>query len=73
MNITKLTITPLVSKAQNMEFHQPEAERAAHLIKERLNCAPYDHFTSFKEVRRRLPKELRGFVNPETWVPNSTK
>ena len=37
MNISKLTLTPLVSKAPNIVIEKPATEIAAVLIKEKIN------------------------------------
>ena len=73
MNITKLTLAPLFPKAKKMEFIQPDTERATRLIKERMNCNSHELLGPVKQVRHKLPKHLKGFVNPETWVATIKK
>ncbi|MBD5402917.1 hypothetical protein HDR58_09000, partial [bacterium] len=36
MNISKLTLTPIMAKTQSVIIHAPTAERASFLIKEKL-------------------------------------
>ena len=71
MNITKLTLAPLFRNAPKIEIKNPNIESATRLIKERMaykSC--YTQNVGRDIVRRKLPKELREFVNPDTWVPN---
>ncbi len=64
MNISKLTLTPLVSKAANIVIEKPATEIAAVLIKEKLTSK----YGFQKPARPRMPKFLKGFVNPNTYV-----
>ena len=64
MNISKLTLTPLVSKAPNIVIEKPATEIAAVLIKEKLTSK----YGFQKPARPRMPKFLKGFVNPNTYV-----
>lgn len=71
MYIKKLTIAPLYPYAVKIEIKNPDAESATRLIKEKImykSC--YTQNVARDIVRRKLPKELREFVNPDTWVPN---
>lgn len=64
MNISKLTITPLVSKAESIVIKKPNSETAAMLIKEKLTS----QYGFQKPIRPKMPKFLKGFVNPKTYV-----
>lgn len=71
MNISKLTITPLIRNGKCYVTHSPSVETAQMLIKERLvsgnrnNCVP--------RAMRKIPDFLKGLVNPETKVINNRK
>lgn len=64
MDIKKLTITPVIRGARKITINNPTQERAHRLMTERL-CSNYENE---KPVRLKLPKILRGFVNPKTRV-----
>ena len=71
MHIKKLTLAPLFRNAPKIEINTPDVESATRLIKERMiykSC--YTQNDTGAILRRKLPKELREFVNPDTWVPN---
>lgn len=69
MDIKKLTITPVIRGARKFTIDNPTQERAQRLITERL-CSNYENE---KPVRLKLPKFLRGFVNPKTRVIEKLK
>lgn len=69
MDIKKLTITPVIRGARKFTINNPSKERAQRLITERL-CSNYENE---KQVKLKLPKFLRGFVNPNTRVIESLK
>ena len=73
MNITKLTLAPLFRNAPKIEIKNPNIESATRLIKERMaykSC--YTQNVGQDMRRRKFPEELRGFVNPDTWVQKFT-
>lgn len=68
MNINKLTITPIMSGMPSFSRQNPSTEIACQLIKERLICGSNNSTPKFL---KKLPKALRGWVNPECKiVPN---
>ncbi len=64
MKITKLRITSLSTGCADIIINSPSAQTAARLIKERLSS---DYAASYNSTRipRKIPKFLKGFVNPE--------
>ncbi|MBQ8668588.1 hypothetical protein IJ472_02325 [bacterium] len=64
MNIKKLTITPIIRGAKGITIDAPSTERAQKLITERLTTC----YENEKPARLKLPKFLKGFVNPKTRV-----
>ena len=64
MDIKRLTITPVIRGARKIVIDNPSQERAQRFMTERL-CSNYENE---KPVRLKLPKFLRGFVNPKTRV-----
>lgn len=71
MNITKLTLTPIVSQAPKVVIKNPEPKTAELLINERLDSAK---FHSRKEkIRVKMPKFLKNFFNPETYTGPAKK
>lgn len=67
MNISKLTITPIVSKTAAIVIYKPSVESASILIKERLASKyGFQHL-----VKPKMPKFLKGFANPNTYVGKS--
>ncbi len=71
MNVTKLTITPWCSKGATQVFEKPSINMSATLIKERLSVAPREDKPA--RIFRKIPKILKGFVNPECKVSNERK
>lgn len=69
MDIKRLTITPVIRGARKIVIDNPSQERAQRLMTERL-CSNYENE---KPVRLKLPKFLRGLVNPKTRVIESLK
>ena len=69
MNISKLTLTPIMAKTQSVIIHAPTAERASFLIKEKLVSGSRNFGCSKKYSK--LPAFLKGFVNPKTHVGKS--
>ena len=65
MKISKLTITPLSKGWSSTVIENPTTERAQILINDRLNSGFAD-FNKKPRVYRRIPKFLKGFVNPAT-------
>ena len=70
MKISKLTITPLSKGWASTVIDNPSSERAKMLINDRLNSGFADHDQKAR-VYRRIPKFLKGFVNPATKVGES--
>lgn len=64
MNISKLILTPLVSKTTSIVIKKPSPETAAMLINEKLTS----RYGFQKPIRPKMPKFLKGFVNPKTYV-----
>lgn len=62
MDIKRLTITPIIRGTKGFVINNPTPERAQKLIIERLSS----NYEYTKPVKIRLPKFLRGFVNPKT-------
>jgi ribosomal protein S18 len=69
MNITKLTITPVIKGAHRIVIENPTTERAQRLVLERLSS----NYEQIKPAKFKLPKFLKGFVNPRTRVTDRTK
>lgn len=65
MNISKLTINPVIKGAPKITIINPEQQRAEMLIIEKLNT---NHCKPEKMKLKKLPRMLLGFVNPETRV-----
>ncbi len=63
MNISKLTLTPLVSKAPNIVIEKPATEIAAVLIKRKINIKVWIS----KPARPRMPKFLK-VLSANTYV-----
>ena len=72
MNIKKLTITPVGYIKYKNIVHNPKPDFAGELIKNRLYRGNASDTTIARAVRR-LPKILRGWVNPETLVIKNRK
>lgn len=66
MDISKLTITPIISKASSVVITKPTTELAATLIKEKLTS----NYGFQKPTRLKMPKFLKGFFNPATYIGN---
>lgn len=64
MEISKLTIRPIIRGAQKIDINNPSSERAKRLIIDKLSL----DYETVKLPKSKLPKALRGFVNPETRV-----
>ena len=65
MNISKLTITPVIKGASKVVISEPNEQRAGMLIMEKLRT---NHDKPEKIKLKKLPKFLLGFINPETRV-----
>ncbi len=70
MKISKLTITPLSKGWAQTVIENPSTERAQNLIKDRLNSG-FPDYNRKPRVYRRIPKFLKGFVNPATKIGES--
>lgn len=71
MIVSKLTITPWITGGRVQHFIQPTEKTVATLVKERLSVAVRDDRTA--RVFRKLPKALKGFVNPKSIVSTERK
>ncbi len=72
MQINKLTITPLTSGCYTSIIEKPSPEVAGRFIKERLSTGSYyDNKTA--KIFRKIPKFLKGLVNPQSKVSNERK
>ena len=69
MQIKKLTLTPLAKGYNATVIEKPSTQRAGILIKEKL-CAKSLDYQKPAKIFRRIPKALKGIINPETKVPN---
>lgn len=67
MQISKLTITQLSKGWASTIVDNPTTERAKILINDRLNSGFADYDRKAR-IYRRIPKFLKGFVNPATKV-----
>lgn len=72
MQIKKLTITPLSKGWASTVMEKPSAENAGRLIKERLNSG-YAGDSGTAKVFKKIPKFLKGLVNPDCKVTNERK
>ncbi len=72
MQITKLTLTPLAKGWPQAVIDYPSTSSARQLIKERLVSGYSDNFSK-PRVFRRIPKFLKGFVNPSTKITENNK
>ena len=70
MNVDKLVLTPLTPKSTKVVITELTASRASDLIKDKLEISRPTIGESNKKILKhfKLPKFLRGFVNPETRV-----
>lgn len=64
MNISKLTITPIMSKTSSIVIKNPSSEIAEIFIKEKLTS----NYGFQKPKRPKMPKFLKGFMNPKTYI-----
>ncbi len=72
MQIKKLTITPLSKGLTSTVMEKPSAENAGRFIKERLSIGSY-YDNKPAKIFRKIPKFLKGFVNPDCKVINERK
>jgi len=70
MDIKKLTIAPIVRGARSIIINEPSPQRAAMLIKESFESSRTAFGVKSMPVKK-LPKALKGLVNPKTWVGSS--
>lgn len=66
MIVNKLTLTPWISGGSIQTFAKPTEQMAATLLKERLSLGANDNTTA--RIFKKIPKSLRGFVNPKCKV-----
>ncbi len=67
MNIGKLTITPILKGNGSVIYKNVNNKIASTLIKEKINMEICYNREKPKALRR-LPKALRGWVNPDSHV-----
>lgn len=72
MQIKKITITPLSKGLTSTVMEKPSAENAGRFIKERLSIGSY-YDNKPAKIFRKIPKFLKGFVNPDCKVINERK
>jgi hypothetical protein len=63
MDINKITITPITKYCRAITIKQPSESQATLLMLDKLKCK-----NNAPKYRKKLPKELREFVNPKSWV-----
>lgn len=73
MQVTKLTITPIVSGCKKFVIQSPSQESAANYITERLISGIAYEQNNPARVFRKIPKSLKGFINPKSKVVNERK
>ena len=66
MYVQKLTLTPAYKGFHRIIRYCPSPESASTLIKDRISMFRQDG--KIPRAMRRLPKRLRGWVNPDCWV-----
>lgn len=71
MNISKLTLTPIVSQAPKVVIKNPTPQTAKLLITERLATNPI--LLGNTKIKNKMPSFLKGFVNPKTYVGKAGK
>lgn len=71
MNISKLTLTPIVSHARKVVIKNPTPQTANLLITERLSSSVgiYEKHNH----AGKMPSFLKGLVNPNTYVGSAKK
>ncbi len=68
MEITKLTITPILKGCGKIICKNPEMELATSLLKERFESPYYQTTVPRSVIRHQIPKSLRNFVNIDTLI-----
>lgn len=68
MEISKLTITPIMSGVSEYVAFKPTSNMASILMKERLSCNYFNKDSKIPRALRKIPKALQGFVNPRSKV-----
>lgn len=71
MNITKLTLTPIVSQAKKVVIKTPDSQTAGLLINERL-AIPAGIYETPNNIKK-IPSFLKGLVNPKTYVGSADR
>ncbi len=72
MNINKLTITPLSKGWPQVIIDRPSIDSAGRLIKEKLSSSIAKN-NQTSRVFRKIPKQLKGLVNPQCKVSTERK
>ena len=70
MQISKLTITPISKGWAKTVINNPSTQRSQLLINDRLHSG-FKEYGEQPRVFRRIPKFLKGFVNPAAKVGES--
>ncbi len=75
MNITKLTITPITTDCKGFQIIHPDIKTATTMITERLssNHSAFGESKLPARALRKIPKVLKGFVNPKSKVVKEQK
>jgi hypothetical protein len=68
MNINKITILPINSYCKSVTLIKPSTEEAKLLIADKINCRNQNPI-----FHKKLPKELKDFVNARCWVSSTIK
>lgn len=71
MNISKLTITPIYKNGKSVVINNPTTTSATTLLSQKLEINYSDGKVA--KVFRKIPKNLKGLVNPQTKVINERK
>lgn len=71
MNITKLTINPIFAQGKKVIITNPTPTEAKNLLSQKLSMNYKDGKVA--KVFRKIPKNLKGLVNPQTKVVNEHK
>lgn len=74
MQVKKLIITPIVKGGRSVVSNQPSESVASMLIKDRMLLGNHtEEANKIPKALKKIPKNLKGFVNPECKVVNDRK
>lgn len=71
MKVSKLTLMPLISNGKKQVFKNPTTQEAIDLVSQKLSMNVRDGKTA--RIFRKLPENLKGWVNPQTKVSTERK